>query len=65
MEEQRKALNAFWNASADLAESVQRNIITDGCIDDETVDKLYVYQQSALAIANYMDILNLKKVTLN
>lgn len=64
MDEQRRALNNFWNRAADLAESVQRNIKDDGTVDDTTVLALHEFQKAANQIANFMDLLNMDKVNL-
>lgn len=46
----KKALVKYVNTATDLADSVKRNIVHDGAIDDETVIKLNNFIIAANAI---------------
>lgn len=43
MDKTKKALEKYVTAAANLAESVKRNIVHEGVIDDETVLKLNAF----------------------
>lgn len=56
----QRMLSNYVNSATDLAESVKRNIIHEGKIDEETVIKLNKFQIAANAIADLVEELNQK-----
>lgn len=54
-ESARKLFQDYVNAATDLAESVKRNIIKDGVIDDTTVNKLNDFMIATNELANLQD----------
>ncbi len=64
MDENKIALNNFWNRAADLAESIQRNIKYDGCIDNQSVLALHEFQKAAYEVSDLMSLLNISNQAL-
>lgn len=54
-ESARKLFQDYVNAATDLAESVKRNIVKDGIIDDATVNKLNDFMIATNELANLQD----------
>ena len=65
MDKTQRALKNYVNTAADLAESVKRNIVHDGCIDDETVNKLNAFMMATNAVSFLIEELNNEKDQLN
>lgn len=55
MDKAKKLFQNYVNAATDLAESVKRNIIEDGIIDDQTVNHLNLLMIATNALANLND----------
>lgn len=53
MDKAKRLFQNYVNAAADLAESVKRNIIKDGIVDDTTVNKLNDFMIATNALAEY------------
>jgi hypothetical protein len=60
MEKARIALDNYINTATDLAESVKRNIVHGGMIDNETVLKLNAFIIAANAAADLKDVLTIE-----
>lgn len=58
MDKNKELLQKYIDAAADLAESVKRNIVHEGVIDDETVLKLNAFYIASNAVADMIVILN-------
>lgn len=59
MDKNKKAIQKYIDAASDLAESVKRNIVHEGLIDDETVVKLNAFIISSNEIADMLSELTM------
>lgn len=59
MDKTKKAIQKYIDAASDLAESVKRNIVHEGLIDDETVVKLNAFIISSNEIADMLSELTM------
>ena len=58
MDRFRRTFKKYVNAAADLAESVKRNIIKDGVIDDKTVNHLNDFMVATNEMADLNDAMD-------
>jgi len=65
MDPTRRALIQYVNKASDLAESVKRNIVKDGYIDEKTVLALNAFIIAANAIADLQEELQSDNMKLN
>ncbi len=61
----KRSLVRYVNAATDLAESVKRNIVKDGTVDDKTILALNEFIIAANAMLDFTEELNKSNLKLN
>lgn len=65
MDRTDQALKNYVNTATELAESVKRNVVHDGIVDDETINKLNAFMIACNEVSFLTDELNKETNQLN
>lgn len=65
MDVTKRALAQYVNKAQDLAESIKRNIVKDGIVDDKTILALNAFIIASNAISDLQEDLKLTNMKLN
>lgn len=65
MDRTDQALKNYVNTATELAESVKRNVVHDGIVDDETINKLNAFMIACNEVSFLIDELNKETNQLN